>query len=348
MSGLSRCLTISLVIAFCGLAFTDQIFYISSGKVYTVNLANKIPEVLIEPPADQKIISILVLPTSKSLVYSLGAKTKGKSASSIWMKNLSENASRELLKTDFSGIKLCDLSLDEKRILFQAQAADSFTVGYLNLQSGKLLQLQSAYSPRFLTNTKILVLAEPSRPGFCYHILGCWDVVKEKLDTLAYTPETCNRVLGISSSRNLLALVRSDAGTQMNEYIDIVDTSGQIAIPQAARSSGLIRILGGPTFSPGNKQLAWVAEHWLMVTDLQTRETKRIVERLMTDDFAWSPYGGEILIAFSPPENPKKCSTCPPNLMKYRPGLFTVNQAGDAFERVALMWGAVKQIFWVR
>lgn len=348
MNGLVRCLTIFLVIATSRLAFTDQVFYISAGKVYTVNLADKIPEVIIEPPADQKITSILVLPTSKSLVYSLGAKIRGKSASSVWIKNLSENTSRELLKTDSSGINLCDISPDEKRVLFQAQSADSFTVGYLNLQSGKFLQLQSAYSPRFLTDTKILVLAEPSRPGFCYHILGRWNVVREKLDTLAYTPETCNRVLGISSPRNLLALIRSDAGTQMNEYIDIVDPTGQITIPQAATSSGLIRILGGPSFSPGNKHLAWVAEHWLMVTDLETKETKRVAERLMTDDFSWSPYGGELLFAFIPPRNPKECSTCPKTLLNLSPGLFTVDLTGEIFERVTYVTRVEKQIFWVK
>ena len=134
----------------------------------------------------------------------------------------------------------------------------------------------------------------------------------------------------------------------MNEFIDVLDTAAQMKISKAAQSFGLIRILGGPDFSPDGKYLAWVSEHWLHLTDLKINESKIVAERLLTDDFAWSPYGGEIAFAFIPPKKPKECQTCPKSVLKKAPGVFIVNQAGDTFERVAYTGKVDGRIFWIK
>jgi len=336
---------LTYVAQFC---LAEDIIYVSSNRVYVVDLTYKDPQVIVEPAAGEKIGSILVLPRSRQFVYTLESKSKKGSKAGIWLSDLKGANRKKLLQTDFLQIELCDSSPDEQRIVFQGKSADSFTVGYLNLKSGKYLSLKQAYSPGFLTNTKIVVLASPSQTGLCYHLLARWNVAKNSLDTLSYSDEICSRIVNLSPQRNLLAVIRSDASTQMEEYIDVIDTTGRMIFPQAARSVGLIRILGGPDFSPDGKYLAWVSEHWLHLTDLKTKESKIVAERLMTDDFAWSPYGGEIAFAFIPPKKPKECQTCPKSVLKKAPGVFIVNQAGDTFERVTYSGGVDGRIFWIK
>ena len=326
----------------------EDIIFVSSNRVYVVDLTYKDPQVIVEPATGEKIGSILVLPRNRQLIYALESRSKKGSNASIWQSDLKGASRKKLFQTDFPQIELFDFSPDEQRIVFQGKSADSFTVGYLNLKSGKYLSLNQAYSPRFLTNTKILVLASPSQTGLCYHLLARWDVARQSLDTLFYSDEICNRIVNLSPQRNLLAVIRSDANTQMNEFIDVLDTAAQMKISKAAQSFGLIRILGGPDFSPDGKYLAWVSEHWLHLTDLKIKESKIVAERLMTDDFAWSPYGGEIAFAFIPPKKPKECQTCPKSVLKKAPGVFIVNHAVDTFERVAYMGGVEGRIFWIK
>lgn len=333
---------------FAQFCLAEDIIFVSSNRVYVVALTYKDPQVIIEPAAGEKIGSILVLPRSRQLIYTLESGLQKGSMANIWQADLKGASRKKLLQTDFTQVEICDFSPDEQRIVFQGKSADSFTVGYLNLKSGKYLSLKQAYSPRFLTNTRIVVLASPSQTGFCYHLLARWNVASQKLDTLSYSDEICNRIVSLSPPRNLLAVIRSDEHTQMSEFIDVLDTAAQIKIPKAAQSIGLIRILGGPDFSPDGKYLAWVSEHWLHLTDLKTKESKIVAERLMTDDFAWSPYGGEVAFAFIPPKKPKECQTCPKSVMKKAPGIFLVNQAGDTFERVTYSGRVEGRIFWIK
>jgi len=326
----------------------EDIVFVSSNRVYVVDLTYKELQVIVEPSSGHKIGSILVLPRTRQLVYVLKSKTDKEQNAALWQCDLKGAHQKSLLQTDFSQIELCDFSPDEQRIVFQGKSADSFTVGYLNLKSGKYLSLNQSYSPRFLTNTKILVLAAPSQTGLCYHLLARWNVAQHSLDTLSYSDEICNRIVNLSPQRNLLAVTRSDANTQMNEFIDVLDTAAQMKISKAAQSFGLIRILGGPDFSPDGKYLAWVSEHWLHLTDLKIKESKIVAERLMTDDIAWSPYGGEIAFAFIPPKKPKECQTCPKSVLKKAPGIFIVNQTGDTFERVTYSRGVDGRIFWIK
>jgi hypothetical protein len=326
----------------------DTIVYTAYGKVFAVDTGRKLPQEIAVARKGEKISSILVLPQSKQVIYSLESTVDGRINSSIRQCGLDGRNQKEVLGNQPGKVQLSDHSPDEKRILFQIEESGTFSVGYLNLRSGKLLRLGNAYSPRFQTNTKVLLLSVPAKQGWCYYLLASWNVAGQKLDTLWYNEEVCNRVINLSRNRKVAALIRSDASSRMAEYIDILDSVGTVINPKVASSTGLVRILGGPKFSPNAKQIVWVAEHWLQLTELGTKETKRLAERLMTDDFAWSPYGGEIAFAFNPPRNPKECSTCPRSVAKQAPGLFTVDIGGSIFERINYENRAEKQIFWIK
>ena len=326
----------------------DTMVYTAYGKIFAIDTKRKLPQEITGVQKGEKISSLLVLAQTKQVIYSLESTVDGRINSSIRQCGLDGWNQKEVLGNQPGKIQLADHSPDETRVLFQTEKSGTFSVGYLNLRGGKLLRLGNAYSPRFQTNTEVLLLSAPARQGWCYHLLANWNVASQKLDTLWYNEEVCNRVINLSRNRKVVALIRSDAYSQMAEYIDILDTAGTVINPKVATSTGLIRILGGPKFSPNAQLIVWVAEHWLQLTDLKTRETRRLAERLMTDDFAWSPYGGEIAFAFNPPINPKECSTCPRSVAKQAPGLFTVDIGGSVFERINYENRAEKQIFWVK
>jgi hypothetical protein len=324
-------------------ASAEKIIYLAKGKIYAHDLERQLEEVIAELSPPERINSLLVLSRTKQIIYSV--QSRDRKGAVLWQSRQEGGSAKQLLESDFFNLELCDFSPDEKRIVFQGMRNDSSVVTYLNLESGKMIQLDGASSPRFFSNTKLIVLTSPGWPVGWYQLLARWDVAKQTLDTLFYSEDICNRVVNLSKRKDRLAVIRSTAGSGLNEYIDIVDPAGQVIIPRAGTSSGLIQILGGPDFSPDGRYLTWVHEHWLKLTNLQTKETKKIAERLLTDETAWSPYGGELALAFAPPRNFKECSTCPKIALKRAPGIFIVNLAGDSFQRVAYP-SQVGQIFW--
>lgn len=290
--------------------WADQIIYLSSGKVYSVDLTTRISKVIIEPPAEHKVTSLLVLPESRQLVYVMGTKSKQNPHSKICTSKLDGGQSKELLKTNYPAVDLYSHSPDENVIAYQVNLKDSTLIGYLNLKAKENRQMPDSFSPQLIGNGKLFFCSRSSRPGFCYHLLSLWNLRSQKLDTLAHEEDICNRVVAVSEKAGLLAVVRSDAGTQLNEYIDILDLftltnpstrlginrneSGNIKISKLITLTGHIRFLNLPKFSPDGRLLLSDWEHWLHVTDLATQKSTRVADKASPDFFGWSPDGQSI------------------------------------------------------
>ncbi len=328
-------------------ASAEKIIYSAKGRIYAYDLERRREKVIAEVTLPDRISSVLVLPRTKQVIYSV--KSRDQTGAVLWQSNLDGGSAKRLLETQYSNLELCDFSPDERRIVFQGKKNDTSIVTYLNLGSGKQVQLQDASSPRFLSNTKLIVLTSSGFPSGWYNLLARWDVAQQTLDTLSYSEDISQRAVNLSPKKDRLAVTRSTAGIGINEYIDILDTIGQILVNQAASSTGLIGIIGGPDFSPDGRYISWVHEHWLKLTDLQTKETKRIAERLVTDETAWSPDGEKIASAFAA-ANLEKCINCwsVNNSKKRMEGLFLMDKEGDWFEIVREIRGVEKQIFWVK
>jgi Tol biopolymer transport system component len=214
--------------------------------------------------------------------------------SSIWVRDLNDNSEQRVTETQFYRIGLTSCSSDEQGIAFHAQTSESYCIGYLNLETGKNLVKPDCYSPQFIQGHKIIFCTGVSRPGFCYHQLGLWDPESDSLNFLSSDEEICNRLLAVSRESGTIAAVRSDAYTQMNEYIDILDLFGKAKITRLVSLTGLIRFLNFPQFSPDGKFLLWNMEHRLFVTELKNKQSVMVADQTMPDYFGWSPDGQQI------------------------------------------------------
>ena len=271
-------------------AWAESILYISHGNIYSVNPRTTFARVIVECPPQNQISSILPLPESKLLVYAL-QEINGDSASSIWIAGLDGSGSRKLVDCGAARISLEDLSPDETKVVYAAVQNDSFWIGQLELEGMKLHQISGAFSPCFISDSAVVYLAQPEVEGFCYHQILKWYPATERIDTLSNRPDLCLRILSSIPRWKKLAVVGSDSFTGMRELIDVLNADGKILKSGVAQSTGLIRFLDKPRFSPDGNSLLWCFEHWLNLVDLTTGKGKRLAEKLDPDYFRWSPDG---------------------------------------------------------
>jgi hypothetical protein len=145
-----------------------------------------------------------------------------------------------------------------------------------------------------MNDTTVVFLGLPAVEGFCYHQILKWYPDAGRLDILSNRPDLCMRILSSSERGEKIAVVGSDSFTGMREFIDVLNADGEILNSGVAQSTGLVRFLDKPRFSPDGNSLLWCFEHWLNLADLTTGKSKRLAEKLDPDYFRWSPDGKSI------------------------------------------------------